>query len=632
MNIYVNGKRLTLKPNQVIGKGGEADVFEIGNGKALKLFKPPHHLDYQGSPQAQQAARDRLVEHQQKLRQFPKHLPDRVIQPEQLVTDKTGQQILGYTMPLLKDTEVLLKYGDRTFRQAGVTQKTVVQIFQDLHTTVSKLHFAQVVIGDFNDLNILIQGNQAYLIDADSFQFGSFLCKVFTARFVDPLLCQPQATQPILQAPYREDSDWYAFTVMLMQSLLFVHPYGGIYQPHDPAQKIPHDSRPLHRITVFHPQVRYPKPALPYKLLPDQLLHHFHQVFEHDRRGEFPRSLLDHWQWTTCNQCGTEHARQTCPHCTQITVKTVPEVTVVRGNISVTRICTTTGVILQATLQGDRLHWLEYTRGAFQREDGSVILHGDLTPQLKLRLQGSKTLIGQHGQVVILNGDRILERFAVDRYRQSPVFEVNATYYYWVNNGQLLRNGQLGTEYIGDVLAGQTRFWVGSSFGFGFYQAAELNVGFVFDAQRRGINDRVPLPRCQGQLIDATCVFSPDYCWFFSAWQQQGQRIHRCIVIDQKGTIVAQTESEPTRNHHWLATLSGKCANQTHLLAATDDGIVKLGLHQGRIIKIQEFPDTEPFVDSNSQLFATQSGLFVVNQSEIQFLKMSSSAVLTQVR
>ncbi|NET10604.1 MAG: hypothetical protein F6K16_39110, partial [Symploca sp. SIO2B6] len=290
MDIYVNTKKVRLTARNAIGKGGEADVFKLGKDKAIKVFKPPDHPDFAGMPDAQQAARDRLDQHQHKLRQFPQGLPERVISPMALAMDQKGQRILGYTMPLLNDTEVLLRYGDRTFRQA-IEAQTVVQIFLDLHQTITQLHRANVVIGDFNDLNVLVKGTSAYIIDADSFQFGAFTCPMFTARFVDPLLCDPTANQPILQQPHTPTSDWYAFAVMLMQCLLFVDPYGGIYKPKDKSQRIPQSARSLKRITVFHPEVRYPKPALPWDRLPDDLLHHFHQIFEQDWRGGFPRSL-----------------------------------------------------------------------------------------------------------------------------------------------------------------------------------------------------------------------------------------------------------------------------------------------------------------------------------------------------
>ena len=293
MDIYLNQKRIKLNPKAAIGKGGEADIYDLKNGKVLKLFKTADHPDYQLLPQEQQSAQARIAIHQQKLPAFPTNLPVRVIKPEALATDKQGL-ILGYAMPFLQNTVPLLKYGDRTYRNTnGLSQQFVTALFRDLHETVLKIHEVNVTIGDFNDLNLLVYHNQVNIIDADSFQFGQFPCQVFTARFVDPILCDRKANQPILTSPHTPDSDWYAFTVMLMQSLLYVDPYGGVYKPKSQASQIPHSARPLQRITIFHPDVRYPKPAIPYKVLSDDLLHHFHNCFEKDWRGDFPKNLLE---------------------------------------------------------------------------------------------------------------------------------------------------------------------------------------------------------------------------------------------------------------------------------------------------------------------------------------------------
>src|SRR5262245_11619479 len=118
MNVYVAGRKVRLDPAQSIGKGGEADVYAIGGGRALKLFKPPDHPDLDADPAAQQAARDRLDEHQEKLRAFPQGLPGRVVAPDGLAMDAAGQRVLGYTMSLVDRAEVLLRYGERPFRQA----------------------------------------------------------------------------------------------------------------------------------------------------------------------------------------------------------------------------------------------------------------------------------------------------------------------------------------------------------------------------------------------------------------------------------------------------------------------------------------------------------------------------------
>jgi H/ACA ribonucleoprotein complex subunit 3 len=627
MDIYVRGKKINLSPQQAIGKGGEADIFDIGKGKAVKVFKQPNHPDYQELPLQQQAASDRLQEHQQKLRQFPPNLPSRAIAPEELATDCQGNTLLGYTMPLLKGMNPLLRYSDRSFRTAsGIGNQSVVELFRDLHHTVAQIHEAQVAIGDFNDLNVLVAGTAAYLIDVDSFQYGQFLCRVFTTRFVDPLLCDPQQHQPVLQQAHTAHSDWYAFTVMLMQCLLFVDPYGGIYQPKNKQEKVLHTARPLNRITVFHPEVRYPKPAIPYQVLSDDLLQYFYGCFEQDRRGIFPRQLLDKLQWTKCTNCGLEHARLSCPHCTQISRPVTPPRTLtVRGNVTATPIFSTEGVILTATLQGETLHWLYHEQGSFKRENQSVILTGELDLEMQFWLQGKSTLVGKQGQVIAIeplsSGNQSQVRLAVDRYQERPMFQCNAFKRYWLYGGQLFRDGQLGSEYIGDVLSTQTQFWVGSHFGFGFYRAGNLNGAFVFDAKEHAINDQIKFPHWSGQLVEANCLFSETYCWFLTATQEQGRILHRLYVITSAGKVIALAEAE-RGDGSWLSSLQGKCAVGNFLLAATDAGIVRLEPHNRQIIKTKEFPDTETFVDDRCQLLAASQGLYIVSQQQIIRLQL----------
>jgi H/ACA ribonucleoprotein complex subunit 3 len=636
MDVYINGKKVRADPKKAIGKGGEADVFRLDQTTALKLFKPPTHPDYQGLPQEQQAARDRIQLHQQKLPQFPHGLPSRVIAPDALATDKSGKTILGYTMPLLTDTDVLLRYSERSFRQVGVITQTVVQIFQDLHDTISKLHFRQIVIGDFNDLNVLVRDGNAYLIDADSFQFSSFPCTVFTARFVDPLLCDPMANQPILQHTLNSNSDWYAFAVMLMQCLLFVDPYGGLYKPKDPTHKVPHAARSLHRITVFHPEVHYPKPAIPYTVLPDELLHYFQQVFESDQRGEFPRSLLDTLYWTQCLNCGREHARSVCPYCQQTAAGAVKSVTTVRGMVTATRLFQTDGVILQAAVNQGQIEWVYHDRGEFRRDTGVSLLRGDRNPQLRWWIHGNMTILGYQGQVIRLHPEQPMQRTAVDSRGTAVLFAVNHVAEYWVQMGQLQKRrishdaNLYPPTYIGDVLSAQTHFWVGTRFGFGFYQAGTLKVAFVFDADKPGINDRVQLPPWQGQLIHATCSFSQEYGWLFLTTQMQGQIHYTCVLIQADGNIAATAETT-SGTDHWLAIIGNNqtiataptCAIANILLAATDDGIIRIELQQGQLIQTKIFLDTEPFVDSSCQLLPAPNGLYVINSQEIYQLAIA---------
>jgi tRNA A-37 threonylcarbamoyl transferase component Bud32 len=615
MQVYVDGRQIRLDPRKAIGKGGEADIYDV-SGRALKVFKPPSHPDYEGQPHEQEGARRRIAEHQTKLRQFPTNLPERVVVPEGLITDKSGNKIRGYRMRLVGGN-VLMRYAERTFREA-VSNDTVRNVFRDLHRTVQGIHRANVVIGDFNDLNVLVDGSQAFLIDADSFQFGNFPCRVFTARFVDPRHCAPDGSG--LAKPHTADSDWYAFAVMLMQSLLFVDPYGGVFKPKDPGDRVSPAERPLKRITVFHPEVKYPKPAVPYAVLPDELLDRFQRTFERDERGEFPAKLLDNMRWTTCRACGITHARSVCPMCTPGTPET-KQLTVVRGKVTARQVFETEGVILKADYQAGQLRWIYHADGQYRREDQSALFAGELDPELRFRISRDATLVAKDGRLITIRPGQENQVETVGHFGHRPMFDANVQRTYWVYGGQLRGSGQLGSEYIGDVLEGQTLFWVGPAFGLGFYRAGQIQVGFTFDAQRRGIKDDLPLTLA-GQLIHATAVFSKTHGWLFTSSREGAETINRATVVTADGTVVAMGETAAD-DGSWLGTIRGHTAIGEALFAATDEGIVRVEPDGGALTITKQFPDTEPFVDSGMSLHATRDGFAAVSRRRIRMLQMS---------
>ena len=615
--VILGGQNITLDPKKAIGKGGEADIYEV-LGKALKVYKSPDHPDYQHDPKEQQGARDRLLTQQKKLPLFPKNLPASVVCPLELALDPRSRQIVGYTMPLIKGAEVLLRYADKGFRQAGVSNDDMLAILKNLHKTVKGVHDRQVVIGDFNDLNVLVKDNEAFLVDVDSFQFGSFPCRVFTARFVDPLLCDPNKSSPILFKPHTDKSDWYAFAVMLMQSLLFVDPYGGVYIPKNKTNRMPHPARPLHRITVFHPEVRYPKPAVPCGVLPDDLLDFFHRTFVSDERGEFPLKLLE-MRWTKCSNCQTQHSRAKCPTCNAHGL--VKQVQTIKGAVVATHVFKTPGLIVYACAQEGKLLYLYHENGRYMREDGRAVVIGTLNPQMRFRIRAKSTLLGQNNQVIVLSPDLPPERVSVDSVGQLPIFDANGENYFWLQQGSLYRDSQFAPEYIGDTLQGQTLFWVGPKFGFGLYRAGGLSVAFVFPAKGAGINDSVSLSPIKGQLVDATCVFTDTRCFFLLSTRQGGKTVNECTVIRSDGSVEA-TASAEAGDGSWLGTIRGKVALGNFLLTATDEGIVRTDIDSGQLSLSREFKDTEPFVDSGTQLFPGNGGVYAVSSNQVTLLKI----------
>ncbi|MFA6594364.1 MAG: hypothetical protein WCT16_03875 [Candidatus Buchananbacteria bacterium] len=615
MDVIVNGRKIRLDYQDALNKGGEADIFVV-SGRAIKTWKSPDHPDLIGFPELQKQASDRIAMHQTKMPNFPSGLPAAVVKPLSLVTDAKGK-IIGYEMPLISDAEVLYKYTDIDWRQiSGIEDNDVLSIFADLHPTVCGIHQA-AIISDFNDLNVLVKGKKAFIIDADSMSFGRWLSPMFTARFVDPLLCDPRKTSPQLIKPHNKNSDWYAFCIMLMQVLLFTGPYDGVYRPKDPAKRLPHDQRPLKGITVFHPEVRYPKNARPYNTLPDELLHYFSQVFEKNTRGSFPINLITNARFTTCASCGHIHMRNICPNCQHTAPAAVITKMTVKGQVTATQIFRTSGTIVCSSVFNKKLFYLYHEAGKFRREDGSEIIAAPLDTQTRYRLSPELTLFGKGGIIRTFKNGLEQEILGVDCFNGVlPVFDATENGRYWTYGGELWRDGQYAPELIGQTLKNQTLLWAGKKFGFGFYRAAQGLVHFVFDAKRPAINDQIILPKLPGQLLDTTCVFSDDFCWFFTTVQIAGKIINTVSLINSNGVVLAHQEEEANASG-WLSSIRGKFPIGPMLLAATDEGVAQLKESGGRIQIAKTFPDTEPFVDSKIKLFGLTDGLYAVGRNVI---------------
>jgi len=309
--VFVDGQRVTLDPSTLLGQGGEAEVYDLGDGRVLKWWKPADHPDFDGLPAAQAQATKRIDDGPSRLRAVPGNVPAAVVVPCGFALD-ANQRVVGYLMSRVTG-EPLHSYGEPKWRREHpVRGDDVVAALLSLHDAIAGLHRARVVIGDCNDLNVLVEDRRVHLIDVDSYQFGGFTCPMFTERFLDPRLCDT-AMSPT--RPHDEASDWFAFATMVMRTLLGVGPWGGVHQPKDPSKRCPPTARALRRVSVLGDGIIYPRAARPLAILPDELVELFRAIFERDQRGVFPRVALERLRLRACTQCGEEHARVRCPAC-----------------------------------------------------------------------------------------------------------------------------------------------------------------------------------------------------------------------------------------------------------------------------------------------------------------------------
>jgi hypothetical protein len=125
-----------------------------------------------------------------------------------------------------------------------------------------------------------------------------------------------------------------------------------------------------------------------------------------------------------------------------------------------------------------------------------------------------------------VHGGRLYRRTA---QRPAPLVDV-------------LANGS--PEPWGDVLAGQTRIWVGERLGFGFYRAGGVAVAFTFDTEHRGINDAVGLRLPSGQIVAADAAIDEKRIWVFLTFMRAGRAAHMAAVIGADGALLGVAEAE----------------------------------------------------------------------------------------
>ena len=599
-----------------MGKGGEAEIYEAGPGLVAKIYKGPDHPDFT-TPQEKASAADKIAEQEQKLKNFPAGIPSGVIAPVQLLFSPKVKKFLGFTMAKVDGAELLIRYGKRQFREGVVSNQDATQILLSLYDQTLGLHNRQVVIADSNDLNVMVKGLSTFIIDADSFQYGKWVSPMYTERFLDPL--QTDGRSMIMVKPHTPETDWYAYLIMLMQTLLYVGPYGGIHRPTVASKKLSQSERPLKRVTVFSPEVVYPAPATPLKVLPDTLLQFLEDVFVRDIRKLPSRDLL-RLSWKKC-ACGQEHARNICPICAYHTPGIVT--TTVRGKVTAQNIIRTSGPILFATTDFGRLQYLYHNGSSLVREpilglfEERVVAAHTLSPNEKFRILRGDTLVAKGNTLKVL-GKEVLP---VDTFDNTPVYDVSSAGLFTISNGIIYQYGGMEPRRIGNVIPKRTMSWVGPRFGFGFYQVATSNDSFVFDVKGGPLKNFLNVPLPKGQLVDSTCFFVGDDAWFIFSTMENSKLMNRCILLNSKGEVLATAEGEDG-DGSWLGTLRAKTAIPGSLLAVADDGLVRVQRDADKLVVAAEFPDTEPFVDNHARLLASSAGIYVVSRKQITLLSI----------
>ncbi|HEY9705104.1 MAG TPA: hypothetical protein V6C58_21885, partial [Allocoleopsis sp.] len=163
-----------------IGSGVESIIYEINTSEVAKIYKE----DDTGNKRLQ-----KLNSLLSKKLSFKG-----ICFPKQLLFDKSGV-LVGYIMDkavLNKDMQLQKTVFNPNLLKSKFpswTRLNLIQLSITILEKVQYLHDNNILLGDWNPLNILVKSdNEIYLVDTDSYQIDGFTCPVGSTLFTPPEL------------------------------------------------------------------------------------------------------------------------------------------------------------------------------------------------------------------------------------------------------------------------------------------------------------------------------------------------------------------------------------------------------------------------------------------------------------
>lgn len=608
MQVQLNGRKVTLKQADIIGIGGEATVFRHQN-QAVKIYLQPD------------------ANREQKLRAiFPKMrgLPRQVIAPHDLVFDKKGGDVIGFTMRLLPSdyTEIRQLSSKKYRKTAGLSSRDIATMFLEMHRSLNRIHKAQFVVGDLNDLNLMFKAHETLFIDVDSFQFGNYPCVVGTEAFIDPMLYGCDLSQ---QAFFMPEHDWYSYAVLLFKALLLTHPYGGV---HPTLQLL--TQRAQQKIAVFDSAVTYPRVAYPLDTLSDDLLQVFDSWFTNGQRGIFPDHLLVDYrsQLVDCPSCGVAYPqnRSHCPACaTVVPVTSIPLTsleTLIRAN----------GAIVAWGLDEASIRAIAYENGKavyYNYNPKSPLKQVELFKSLPTaRYQFLKDMLVISPQpdskdlmLVDVSDDTpepVLKTTTGLFGGREAMFGTSRESLYRLAGGYLMRGqrryGQWVEDAVMSIAENQTWFQVDDRRErvFGYFRTYDRLNYWLLDGDSR-VDVSLPELDADEFLVDMTVKFAKNSLLVMRRTQQQGAEQLRVDEVNLRGGVL-QSLITPDVEAYETVTYAPNM-----ILRASEKGIVQERI-DSRFTKT--FTQTESAVRQGQAIEAYQQGLAVLLDRRVIYLRV----------
>ena len=158
----------------------------------------------------------------------------------------------------------------------NLTIKNIADIVNNMRDTLIKIHEKNMIVGDYNEMNFLIDTKfeKVFHIDTDSWQTKSYKCNAIMHSIRDRLL-------PL--GVFKESSDWFSWSIITFQLYAGLHPYKGKHPTYDFEQRMDKN------ISVFNKDVKIPK-MVDLNIIPKNHLDYYKNVFINKDRSIPPKS------------------------------------------------------------------------------------------------------------------------------------------------------------------------------------------------------------------------------------------------------------------------------------------------------------------------------------------------------
>ena len=257
--ISIEGRgTVTLGPGDYVASGGEGHVYRPSSGSvAIKIWEDSSRV-----------ISGRMVE---RIKALSVLKSDMIASPEALVRSDKGD-LIGYAMPWAKGADLPLAFTNDWRGNTKFGDAQALEFVNRMRDCVSYAHSHDIVLGDANELNILVSeiGKNPVYIDVDP-----WIPRGFSGDSIMP------SVQDMHSPLFTKEADWFAWGIVSFQVLVGVHPYKGY---HPDFKRGDEEGRKKANVSVFNRKVELNKAVRPFSLIPKPLRSWYESTFQSSSR------------------------------------------------------------------------------------------------------------------------------------------------------------------------------------------------------------------------------------------------------------------------------------------------------------------------------------------------------------